>query len=98
MALFRAVNNWVIGDLFMPDLHGIIVNQVRAKQLYSKQISDAAGWGKQTPLFAEVEQPCLGSKTNRSAGNLQAATSRCSNPADQLFWQVTTITNVLSQI
>jgi hypothetical protein len=87
-AMSRAAKEWVHGDLFVPNLHGMIVNQVRAKQLYSKQISDATGWGKQMPLFDEVEKPCLGFKTESSADGLQAAASRCSNPANHLFWQV----------
>ncbi|KAF2689064.1 hypothetical protein K458DRAFT_383729 [Lentithecium fluviatile CBS 122367] len=87
MVLTRAANEWGNGDLFMPDLHGMIVNQVRSKQLYSKQISDATGWGKQTPLFDEVEQPCLAPKTDGSTGDLQAAAvEKCSNPANHLFW------------
>lgn len=87
MVLSRALNEWGNGDLYMPDLHGMIVNQVRSKQLYSKQISDAAGWGKQMPLFDEVEQPCLAAKANGSADDLDApAMERCSDPTSHLFW------------
>jgi hypothetical protein len=87
MVLSRAANEWGKGDLFMPDLHGMIVNQVRSKQLYSKQISDATGWGKQTPLFDEVEQPCLASTTDGGADGLHApAAERCADPANHLFW------------
>jgi hypothetical protein len=89
MVLSRAANEWGNGDLFMPDLHGMIVNQVRSKQLYSTQISDAEGWGKQMPLFDEVEQPCLAMKTDGGADDLHAPImERCSDPTRHLFWQV----------
>jgi hypothetical protein len=89
MILSRAANEWGGGDLYMPDVHGWIVNQVRSKQLYSTQISDAMGWGSQVPLFDEVEQPCLVSGTDGGVGDLQApAVERCSDPAKHLFWQV----------
>lgn len=87
MVLSHAVENWGKGEVFIPDLHGIVMNQVRAKQLYSKQISDAAGFGKQKPLFDEVEQPCLMLNTNVSSSDLQAAgIVKCSEPTRHLFW------------
>lgn len=89
MALSRAASEWGNGDLFMPDVHGMIVDQVRSKQLYSKQISDAAGAGKQSPLFDEVEQPCLLSNAgtkDHQAGMHEGVAERCSDPASHLFW------------
>lgn len=86
-ALSQASVGWGKGDLFIPDLNGIVMNQVRAKQLYSKQISDATGFGKQKPLFDEVERPCLASKTESNASYLQAADiEKCFDPAGHLFW------------
>lgn len=84
-ALSQTAMEWGRGDLYMPDLNGIVMTQVRAKQLYSKQISDATGMGKQTPLFDEVEQPCLSRKLG--GGGLQAAdVDKCFDPARHLFW------------
>jgi hypothetical protein len=87
-ALSQRAAEWKGGDIYMPDLNGIVMDQVRAKQLYSKQISDAAGTGKQSPLFDEVEKPCL-SSLNTGDGNpdLQAAgVEKCFDPAKHLFW------------
>jgi hypothetical protein len=87
MVLSQVLGDWGKGDLFMPNLHGIVIDQVRAKQLYSKQISDATGSGKQAPLFDDVEQPCLTLKTNVNASHLQAAdVEMCSEPTNHLFW------------
>jgi hypothetical protein len=76
---------WERGDLYIPDLNGIIMHEVRAKQLYSTHVSDATGRGKQVPLFDEVERPCLTLKGDNS--NLQAAdVEKCFNPTRHLFW------------
>jgi hypothetical protein len=84
-ALSQAAKGWRHGDIYMPDLNSVVLNQVRAKQLYSKQISDASGFGKQAPLFDEVEQPCLSLKADD--GDLQAAEEeKCFDPAQHLFW------------
>ena len=58
-ALFQAAFHWTAGDLFLPDINAVLVNEVRAKQLYAMGIADASGAGKQVPLFDEVETPCL---------------------------------------
>lgn len=87
--LSQAASDWARGDIFMPDMHGIVMNQVRAKQLYSQHISDATGFGKQTPLFDDVEKPCLAQNADQNANDLQAAdVKRCSEPSRHLFWQV----------
>ncbi|KAF2639419.1 hypothetical protein P280DRAFT_61248 [Massarina eburnea CBS 473.64] len=87
--LSQAMVEWSRGDLYVPDLHGIVMNQVRAKQLYSQQITDATGYGKQEPLFDDVKQPCLttSTNTNGTAGQLQApGIEMCSEPTRHLFW------------
>ncbi|KAF2190720.1 hypothetical protein K469DRAFT_736478 [Zopfia rhizophila CBS 207.26] len=85
-ALSQAAVEWGNGDIFMPDLNGIVMNQVRAKQLYSKHISDASGFGKQMPLFDDVEQPCVPMNTE-DADDLQAAdVEKCFEPGRHLFW------------
>jgi len=87
MRLSQRASEWVKGDLFIPDFHGIVMDQVRAKQLYAGSITDATGSGKQVPLFEEVEQPCLASKTDANAHKLQAAdTETCHDPSRFLFW------------
>jgi hypothetical protein len=87
-ALSQRAAEWKGGDIYMPDLNSIVMDQVRAKQLYSKQISDAAGVGKQSPLFDEVEKPCLSSlKTGDGIAVLQTAdVEKCFDPAKHLFW------------
>lgn len=90
-ALSRAAAEWKGGDIYMPDLNSIVMDQVREQQLYSKQISDAAGIGKQTPLFDEVVQPCLSLKAGNGDTDLQAAAAdveKCFDPARHLFWYV----------
>ncbi|KAF2708240.1 hypothetical protein K504DRAFT_382306 [Pleomassaria siparia CBS 279.74] len=83
-ALSQAAAAWEGGDIYMPDLNKIIMDAVREKQLYSKQISDASGVGKQMPLFDEVEQPCL---SLNGDSVLQAAdVEKCADPARYLFW------------
>ncbi|KAF2796816.1 hypothetical protein K505DRAFT_155678 [Melanomma pulvis-pyrius CBS 109.77] len=88
-ALSQAAAEWKGGDIYMPDLNSIVMDQVREQQLYSKQISDAAGIGKQIPLFDEVVQPCLSLKAGNGDTDLQAAAAdveKCFDPARHLFW------------
>lgn len=86
-ALSRAASEWNRGYLLVPNVHDIVVNAVRAKQMYAGRISDAHGNGKQEPLFAEVEKPCLAQESNSSVGNLEATAAQpCSNPGAHLFW------------
>lgn len=60
--LFQAASRWKNGTIYMPEPNDLIMQEVRAKQLYMRQISDAAGVGKQAPLFEYIEQPCLASQ------------------------------------
>jgi hypothetical protein len=86
-ALSRTASQWGHGEIFMPNPNNMILDQVRAKQLYSKQISDASGIGKQAPLFEYVEEPCLKSKVDDSASELQAAAvEKCFDASKRLFW------------
>jgi hypothetical protein len=84
--LVRTASQWKNGVIYMPGPHDLIMEEVRAKQLHSKQISDAAGVGKQAPLFEQIEQPCLvpqrGSATDLHTSDVQ----KCSAPAEHLFW------------
>lgn len=97
LVLHRTAKNWKNGIVYMPEANEAIMQEVRAKQLHSKQLSDAFGVGKQTPLFEHIEQPCLASQRG-SAGSLQASdVQKCSTPAEHLFWWVTHNTNALSQ-
>jgi hypothetical protein len=84
--LLRTASQWKNGTIYMPGPNDLIMDEVRAKQLHSRQISDAAGVGKQAPLFENIEKPCLasqrGSATDLEAANLQ----KCSAPAEHLFW------------
>ncbi|KAH6618546.1 hypothetical protein C7974DRAFT_317313 [Boeremia exigua] len=82
--LSRAAAKWEHGAIFMPNPNNLILDQVRAKQLYSKNLSDASGTGKQAPLFDYVEEPCIKSITDDNARILQAAgVQKCSK---HLFW------------
>ncbi|KAH7116737.1 hypothetical protein B0J11DRAFT_99673 [Dendryphion nanum] len=84
-ALASRAANWGRGEIFLLDLHGIIMEQVRANQLYSHHVSDASGSGKQTPLFSDVRQPCL--SLDLDHGELQAAgVEKCVDPGKYLFW------------
>lgn len=84
MALSRTASQWKHGEIFMPNPNNLIVDQVRAKQLYSKNLSDASGAGKQAPLFDHVEEPCVKSISDDGARILQAAgVEKCSK---HLFW------------
>ncbi|PVI07254.1 hypothetical protein DM02DRAFT_513127 [Periconia macrospinosa] len=82
--LFQAAEAWDKGDLFMPDLHGIVMDQVRNHQLYYNQISDADGFGTQAPLFYDVEQPCI--SRNYTSGLQAPAVDKCPEPSRHLFW------------
>ncbi|KAJ4365410.1 slightly ste11-like protein [Ascochyta clinopodiicola] len=87
--LSRTASQWKHGEMFMPNPNNLILDQVRAKQLYSKQISDASGTGKQAPLFDYVEEPCLKlkAKADDNANKLQAAgVDKCADAAKHLFW------------
>lgn len=97
LVLHRTAKNWKNGIVYIPEANEAIMQEVRAKQLHSKQLSDAFGVGKQAPLFEHIEQPCLASQRD-SAGSLQASDiQKCSTPAEHLFWFVTHGTNALSQ-
>lgn len=82
--LFQAAEVWDKGDLFMPDLHDIVMDQVRNHQLYYNQISDADGFGTQVPLFHDVEQPCI--SRNHTSGLQAPAVDKCPEPSRHLFW------------
>ncbi|KAF2994056.1 hypothetical protein E8E13_001725 [Curvularia kusanoi] len=83
-ALFRTASKWQNGEIYMPNPNNLILDQVRAKQLYSANTSDAFGAGKQVPLFDYVTEPCSKSMEADSANILQAAgVARCSK---HLFW------------
>ncbi|KAF1852141.1 uncharacterized protein K460DRAFT_269588 [Cucurbitaria berberidis CBS 394.84] len=85
--LFQRATQWTKGKVFMPDLNTLIMDQVRAKQLHSRHISDASGSSEQASLFEFVEQPCLSSKRGSSVTDLQAAAiEKCLDPALHLFW------------
>ncbi|KAJ5063292.1 hypothetical protein J3E72DRAFT_33238 [Bipolaris maydis] len=86
LVLHRTAKNWKNGIVYIPEANEAIMQEVRAKQLHSKQLSDAFGVGKQAPLFEHIEQPCLASQRD-SAGSLQASDiQKCSTPAEHLFW------------
>lgn len=85
-ALSKALVNWDRGDLSMPDLHGIVMDQVRNHQLYYNQISDADGFGTQAPLFHDVEQPCQMLNTSHTSDLQAAAVETCADPTRHLFW------------
>ncbi|KAF3048272.1 hypothetical protein E8E12_011583 [Didymella heteroderae] len=85
--LSRTASQWKHGDIFMPNPNNLITDQVRAKQLYSKNLSDASGLGKQVPLFDFVEEPCVKSAADDSAEILQAAgVEKCFDASKHLFW------------
>ncbi|KAF1977653.1 hypothetical protein BU23DRAFT_270772 [Bimuria novae-zelandiae CBS 107.79] len=85
-ALSQTASEWDRGVLFMPNVHDIVVEEVRANQMYSRQIVDSKGNGKQEPLFQEVEEPCFVQETDANTGNLQAAARTCTDPGAHLFW------------
>ncbi|KAI4712220.1 hypothetical protein J4E89_002486 [Alternaria sp. Ai002NY15] len=76
--LVRKAAKWKNGAIYMPEPNAIIMNEVRAKQLHSRQISDATGVGAQAPLFAHVDTPCLDAV--RGSGLV-----KCSAPTEHLF-------------
>ncbi|KAF1929265.1 uncharacterized protein M421DRAFT_100396 [Didymella exigua CBS 183.55] len=86
-ALSRTASQWNHGEIFMPNPNNLITDQVRAKQLYSKNLSDASGMGKQAPLFDYVEEPCVRSTADVSAETLQAVgVEKCFDASKHLFW------------
>jgi len=85
--LSQAAAEWQGGDIYMPDMNAIVLDQVRQKQMYSSNTSDESGAGKQAPLFDEVEKPCLSLKAEGGGSDMQAAdVEKCSHPARHLFW------------
>lgn len=85
--LSRKASQWKYGEIFVLNPNKLILDQVRAKQLYSKQISDASGMGKEAPLFEYVEEPCLKPKVDDSGSVLQAAgVEKCFDASKHLFW------------
>lgn len=83
-ALSHAASEWARGDVYVPNVHDIVMGEVRAKQMFNNRIADAKGNGRQAPLFEEVEKPCLvqGSKVH----SMQAAA--CTDPSTHLFWYI----------
>lgn len=82
--LSRTASQWQRGEIFMPNPNNLILDQVRAMQLYSNNLTDASGAGTQAPLFEFVEEPCLKAITDDTARILQAAgVKKCSK---HLFW------------
>lgn len=85
--LSRAAAQWQHGLIFMPDPNALILEQVRAQQLYARRISDATGVGRQAPLFEHVQRPCLALKPDLNATDLHAAVmEKCADPLGHLFW------------
>jgi hypothetical protein len=85
--LTRTASQWKHGEIFMPNPNNLITDQVRTKQLYSKNLSDATGLGKQVPLFDFVEEPCVKSPADDGAEVLQAAgIEKCFDASKHLFW------------
>lgn len=85
-ALSHEASKWDRGDLFVPNVHDIVMQEVRAKQMHSANVADSKGVGKQAPLFQEVVEPCLVQVTDAITGTLQAATQTCTDPSSHLFW------------
>jgi hypothetical protein len=82
--LSRTASQWQHGEIFMPNPNNLILDQVRAKQMYSTNTYDASGTGKQMPLFDYVTEPCSKLSENDTARTLQAAgVEKCSK---HLFW------------
>lgn len=88
LVLHRTATQWKNGSVYMPEANEVIMQEVRAKQLHSRQISDAFGVGKQAPLFEHVEQPCLDSQRDSAEGLPTSDVQKCSAPAEHLFWYV----------
>ncbi|KAE8845843.1 hypothetical protein PTNB85_01824 [Pyrenophora teres f. teres] len=84
--LVQAASRWKNGTIYMPEPNELIMQEVRVQQLYMRQISDAAGVGKQAPLFEYVEQPCLASQRSNAIALQVADIHKCSAPAKHLFW------------
>lgn len=97
--LLHTAAQWAKGEVIVPDPNSLIVEQIRVGQLHSTQISDASGTGKQAPLFEYAEQPCLSTKQDDDAPNLQTAgVEKCIDPSQHLFWSAFCNTNALSHI
>lgn len=79
--LTRTARHWRNGQIYMPNPNNLILDQVRTKQLYSQNLTDAAGRGTQAPLFDYVEEPCMKLTSDDDARILQA--EDCSK---HLFW------------
>ena len=84
--LSHEASKWERGDLFVPNVHDIVMGEVRAKQMHSGKVTDSKGLGKQKPLFQEVEEPCLAQVTDANAESLQTAAQTCTDPSAHLFW------------
>jgi len=87
-ALSQAAFRWTAGDLFLPDINAVLVNEVRATQLYAMGITDASGAGKQVPLFDEVETPCLAPvlESEFTQDTQETTVIICDKPTCHLFW------------
>ncbi|KAF2760516.1 hypothetical protein EJ05DRAFT_498480 [Pseudovirgaria hyperparasitica] len=93
-ALMRAAMQWTGGDVFMPDLNHFVVSNVQSKQLWQLNLSDAFGNGRQSPVFNNVELPCLlRPDTLPFLENFQSAGAashgsqqQCDEPTNHLFW------------
>lgn len=87
--LSRTASQWEHGRIFMPNPNNLITDQVRATQMYLKNLSDASGMGKQAPLFDYVEQPCVEPTAGDGAETPQtAAVDKCFDASKHLFWWV----------
>jgi hypothetical protein len=82
--LVRTALRWEEGEIFIPDINSILMDEVAETQLHSAGVSDASGFGGQEPLFENVEQPCLRFRADDDAQ--AAVVEKCSNPAAHLFW------------
>lgn len=85
--LTRTALHWENGEVFVPDINSILMDEVAETQMHAAGVSDASGFGGQEPLFGNVEQPCLNVRAGTDALDIHAAVvEKCSDPAAHLFW------------
>jgi hypothetical protein len=85
--LLREARNWNHGGLFVLDTHAILMDQIRRNQLLSEGISGALEINAPSPMFENVEQPCLNVRRSGNRSNLHAdIVEKCVDPASHLFW------------
>lgn len=75
--------DWERGTIFLVDTNAFLIDQVRERHLWVAGYIETEDYGKELGVAWEnVDQPCVGLKTNATLGHGQA----CEAPEKVLFW------------